>query len=247
MGFDYEVHGDTLNINISNPLKAPITFRIIPKDSLLALQPGALEPMRLEAEKDTLLQYPGFTGKKKPEIGLNLQMGDPGRPYNVDSLVFPFPVDKTYRVMQGYNGRFSHNYDYSRYALDFQMPEGDTVCAAADGFVVGVISGYENGGDDRKWRDYANFITLYHPKGNYFTQYVHLFYKGSFVKVGDSVSAGTPIGLSGATGFVSGAHLHFNVLAAGANNLQSSRAVFKGGIVGDSLKKGSIIRKHELY
>jgi murein DD-endopeptidase MepM/ murein hydrolase activator NlpD len=88
---------------------------------------------------------------------------------------------------------------------------GDTVCAARDGIVVGLIKDYNVGGKDRKYRDYANFITLYHTDGT-FTQYVHLKKNGSFVALGDTVVASQPIGLAGITGFTSIPHVHFDAL-----------------------------------
>ncbi|MDP5141105.1 MAG: M23 family metallopeptidase [Spirosomaceae bacterium] len=124
---------------------------------------------------------------------------------------YPFPRNKSYKIIQGYNGNFSHKSDYSRYAVDFALAIGDTVCAARDGIVVGVVKDYNIGGNDRKYRDYANFITLYHADGT-FTQYVHLKQNGAFVAIGDTVRTNQPIGLSGMTGFTSIPHLHFNVL-----------------------------------
>ncbi|WP_209390064.1 M23 family metallopeptidase [Chryseobacterium sp. RR2-3-20] len=114
--------------------------------------------------------------------------------------------------MQGNNGNFTHNTPYSRYAVDFDMKVGDTITCADDGFVVGVIKDYEFGKNDKNWENFSNFITVYHPQSGLFTQYAHLKKNGNFVKVGDFVKRNQPIGLSGETGYVSGAHLHFNVL-----------------------------------
>ncbi|WP_169306872.1 M23 family metallopeptidase [Pedobacter polaris] len=53
----------------------------------------------------------------------------------------------------------------------------------------------------------GNFIRITH--GNYTSIYGHLSYR--FVKPGDLVASGTPVGISGATGRVTGEHLHFSI------------------------------------
>ena len=131
----------------------------------------------------------------------------------------------------------------SKYALDFNLIEGDTICAAADGFVVGVIEDYTRGGRSKKWRDYANDITVFHPEMNLYTQYVHLMHKGSLVEVGDYVRSEQAIGLSGKTGQTDMEHLHFNVLKANNSDMQSEQINFKEGYKGIELKKGDWIKK----
>ncbi|MEM6722694.1 MAG: M23 family metallopeptidase, partial [Bacteroidota bacterium] len=128
-----------------------------------------------------------------------------------------------------YNGSFSHNHVGSRYALDFDLSVGDTICSAGDGYVIGMIEGYKYGGSNRKWRPYANTITIYHPDQGALTQYAHLIENGAFVEVGDSVRTGQAIGLSGKTGFTSTPHLHFNVFRPKGEKLISYPCSFKGG------------------
>lgn len=166
-------------------------------------------------------------------------IGDPSA-VKLDSATrydFPFPTGWEYKIIQGYNGEFSHNSDYSRYAIDFTLSVGDTVCAARDGIVVGIIKDYDIGGKDRKYRDYANFITLYHQDGT-FTQYVHLKQNGSFVSLGDTVRALQPIGLAGMTGFTSIPHLHFNALKPTRNGVISFPIKFRK-MAGEALTKGT--------
>ena len=94
------------------------------------------------------------------------------------------------------------------------MKEGDTICAVADGFVVGVIEGYTNGGTSKKWRDYTNYITVFRPELNLYIQYIHLTHNGSFVEVDDSVKTSQTIDLSWKTGYTDIDYLYFNVLRA---------------------------------
>ncbi len=53
-------------------------------------------------------------------------------------------------------------------------------------------------------------MTIQHSNDE-FSQYAHLKYQGSFVKLGDKVTQGQPIALSGNTGFTTASHLHFHV------------------------------------
>lgn len=141
--------------------------------------------------------------------------------------------------MQGYHGKFSHTSEYSRYAIDFDMSTGDTVTAALDGIVIGVIKDYNTGGSSRRYRPFANYITLFHKDGT-MTQYTHLSHQGSLVCVGDTVKKYQPIGLSGNTGFSSGPHLHFNVLSPTKNGVESFPIKFERAD-GYELKKGEIV------
>lgn len=122
----------------------------------------------------------------------------------------PYKKGQSYKVDQGYGGKFSHTGD-SRYSLDFHMDEGTEVYASRAGIVVEVEEGFSKGGDDRSLIDKANHITILHSDGT-FAQYSHLRKAGALVRIGQRVRAGDIIGLSGATGFATGAHLHFNVI-----------------------------------
>ncbi len=55
----------------------------------------------------------------------------------------------------------------------------------------------------------ANYIVITSPTNRLRTLYVHL--RGSYVKTGDKVVAGQPIGIMGATGNVTGSHVHYAV------------------------------------
>ncbi|MCQ4208046.1 murein hydrolase activator EnvC family protein [Streptomyces longispororuber] len=81
---------------------------------------------------------------------------------------------------------------------DFAVDTGTTVRAVGAGTVLFVGCG----------DGFGNQVVVRHPNG-YCTQYAHLSLIG--VSPGDEVAAGTALGLSGATGNVSGPHLHFEV------------------------------------
>ena len=81
--------------------------------------------------------------------------------------------------------------------IDIAVNSGTTVMAAADGKVIG--AGWDEGGC-------GNMVVIDHG-GRLATQYCHLSQIG--VKVGEHVHRGQQIALSGATGRVTGPHLHF--------------------------------------
>lgn len=119
-----------------------------------------------------------------------------------------------YVVMQGPRGTFSHFAGTgSENAVDWTVPEGTIVCAAREGRVVGVKQDSDRGGADRSLRPFANYIMIKHADGT-FAEYVHLQKDGAMVNIGDQVTVGQPIGLSGQTGFASKPHLHFDVFQA---------------------------------
>jgi murein DD-endopeptidase MepM/ murein hydrolase activator NlpD len=119
-----------------------------------------------------------------------------------------------YVVMQGPRGTFSHFAGSgSENAVDWDVPEGTTICAARDGRVVGVRDDSTVSGTDPKFKPLGNYVIIKHADGT-FADYHHLKTDGALVKIGDEVTTGQPIGLSGATGFASKPHLHFMVFQA---------------------------------
>jgi murein DD-endopeptidase MepM/ murein hydrolase activator NlpD len=119
-----------------------------------------------------------------------------------------------YVVMQGPRGSYSHFVGSgSENAVDWDVPEGTTVCAAREGRVVGVRDDSTFGGTDPKLKPLGNYVIIKHADGT-FADYHHLKPGGALVEIGDEVKAGDPIGLSGQTGFASKPHLHFMVFQA---------------------------------
>ncbi|WP_420439996.1 M23 family metallopeptidase [Candidatus Palauibacter sp.] len=104
------------------------------------------------------------------------------------------------RVTSGFGtGREFNGQITSRHmGLDLAGARGTTVTAAADG-VVAIVDGFLLAG---------NVVYLNHG-GGLLTGYFHL--SEPLVSVGDTVTAGTPIGRVGATGRVTGPHLHWVV------------------------------------
>ncbi|MET9607731.1 M23 family metallopeptidase [Streptomyces sp. NPDC006512] len=82
--------------------------------------------------------------------------------------------------------------------VDFMASTGTTVKAVGAGTVVSAGSG----------GSYGNEVVIKHADGKY-SQYAHL--SSLSVSAGQTVTAGQRVGLSGATGNVTGPHLHFEI------------------------------------
>jgi len=111
-----------------------------------------------------------------------------------------WPILGEAHVLSGYNFMPTH------LGIDILAHVGDTVVAAGNGVVV-MAQGGDNYG-------YGNVIEIDHG-GGYATVYAHL--SAIDVKVCQPVYAGQAIAASGATGNVTGPHLHFEVRTGSGN------------------------------
>jgi murein DD-endopeptidase MepM/ murein hydrolase activator NlpD len=117
----------------------------------------------------------------------------------------PYPAGKSYPVGQSWGGTFSHN---NQNAVDFDMPVNSSVAAAASGKVIRAWNGGSNlprGCNFGNWKN-ANYVQIDHGNSTS-SSYLHL--NSVNVSVGQNISQGQIIGLSGNTGYSCGAHLHF--------------------------------------
>ena len=130
-----------------------------------------------------------------------------------DSVVYqlPFAPDRPVRVIQGYDGTFSHN-GPNRYAVDFDLPEGSPVHAARAGTVVQVVQHFTAAGTDASYqqKDKGNRVLVRHSDGT-LGYYGHLQPGSVVVKEGQYVTPWQLLGRSGNTGYSQGPHLHFEV------------------------------------
>jgi len=95
-------------------------------------------------------------------------------------------------------GRLTQNYHPGHNGLDFGVVVGTPVKATMDGKVI--HAGWNTQG-------YGNLVIV--ENGEYRTYYAHL--SSIPVSIGDTVRAGTAIGLSGNTGNSTGPHLHYEI------------------------------------
>jgi murein DD-endopeptidase MepM/ murein hydrolase activator NlpD len=101
--------------------------------------------------------------------------------------------------------------------LDFAAPTGTPVRAATAGTVTSV--GWAGA--------YGNKIEITHPDGSE-TWYAHL--SRTDVRVGSQVGTGALIGAVGATGNVTGSHLHFEVRPGGNSPIDPELALRLHGV-----------------
>lgn len=121
----------------------------------------------------------------------------------------PYGDGRSYRVLQGYGSRFSHR-GLEEFAVDFDMPTGTAVHAARSGVVARIEESNSKGCWEDDCGQYANFVVVLHPDGTT-GEYYHLDHEGVLVEVGDTVTRGQKIALSGNTGHTTMPHLHFAV------------------------------------
>jgi murein DD-endopeptidase MepM/ murein hydrolase activator NlpD len=126
-----------------------------------------------------------------------------------------YPVGKNAPITSYFGPRVSPrpgasaNHD----ALDFGIPEGTPVHSASNGVVMYA-----------QWRGgYGYTVFIYHG-GGWMTQYSHL--SSINVSVGQAVTIGQTVALSGNTGISTGPHLHFGVFKnANSSSVMSGFAV----------------------
>ncbi len=106
--------------------------------------------------------------------------------------------------------RMSSSYGYRRHpisgyrkmhqGIDFAVPIGTPVIAAADGVVV----------EARRWGGYGNWVRIRHANG-YESGYAHLSRYARGLRPGMRVSQGDVIAYAGSTGASTGPHLHYEI------------------------------------
>jgi len=107
----------------------------------------------------------------------------------------PFPAETAWKVLA--RAPADEKDPALRHCFDFAMtPEGQSVCAVADG-VVEFVKQDEKDQSERRTDD--NRIVVRHDDGS-LADYAHLAKDGALVEVGERVVAGDVIGLSGNTG-----------------------------------------------
>jgi murein DD-endopeptidase MepM/ murein hydrolase activator NlpD len=108
------------------------------------------------------------------------------------------PVDASFSDVFGTQRKFNGTVLSVHQGLDYRVPKGTPVSALNSGTVLLAQPLYFEG----------NCIVIDHGEG-FLSLYLHL--SKISVKEGDHVDRGEPIGLSGATGRATGAHLHLAV------------------------------------
>jgi murein DD-endopeptidase MepM/ murein hydrolase activator NlpD len=143
----------------------------------------------------------------------------------------PFEDGKKALLVQGYESKlFSHK---GEKALDFKVKTGTRVCAARAGIVTAMRGDSDKGGLKPENLSDGNYIVIRHSDGST-AWYWHFKKDGVAVAVGDTITTGQYIGLSGNTGYSAFPHLHFEVQgtnAAGEHTQLPTRFYTQRGVI----------------
>ncbi len=164
-------------------------------------------------KSDTLFNVKAASKSQSWRISLKYQyvIGEPLPDYVGTEVYYP-PIapDSRYQITQGFGGKFSHEDEQNRYAVDIKMPEGTPIYAARSGMVLEVQNDYFKSGPLQAYADQANSVRILHDDGS-MAVYAHLELEKAQVAAGERVNAGDLIAYSGNTGFTTGPHLHFAI------------------------------------
>lgn len=137
-----------------------------------------------------------------------------------------YPFEGSYRLSSSFNPRRKHPVTgriSPHNGTDFAMPIGTPVVAPADGRVERVANHAAAG----------RYVVIRHDNG-YRTRYLHL--SRPLVSVGERVTMGERIALSGNTGRSTGPHLHYEVIVNNSPvNAMSVELPDSTGLTGDTL------------
>lgn len=156
------------------------------------------------------------------------------------SYIYSLPFENKRKVflIQAYDSKMSHK---GELALDFKVKKKTKICAARNGFVIAAREDSDNGGLKPENMSDGNYISIQHYDGS-IAHYWHLLKDGVLVNVGDTISKGQIIGLSGNTGYSAFPHLHFEVVGDdGKGNIKQLATRF-------STNKGTVyLRPGQFY
>ncbi|WP_406664632.1 peptidoglycan DD-metalloendopeptidase family protein [Gallaecimonas sp. GXIMD1310] len=184
-------------LNFSRDLRAGDRFQIVRRNQYIDGKPtgdSELEAIRIENQGRTLSAFLFSDGSYYDEHGKSLM-----RAFR------RYPTAHRYRISSPFNPHRYHpvTHHYApHYGTDFATPVGTPVLSTADGVVTRIAH-----------HPYAGRYIVIKHGGTYATRYLHL--SKVLVHKGEVVSRGQRIALSGATGRVTGPHLHYELLIHG--------------------------------
>ena len=146
----------------------------------------------------------------------------PHEPYRA-----PFAIGSSFLITQAYPMRITHGTLDSLYAVDIALPDETPVYAAREGMVINLRHDSFRGAASAVMLDQANMVEILHDDGT-IGMYAHLHWDSVRVQPGQYVRRGEYIADSGATGFTTGAHLHFAVLRNAGLQAESVPIQFSG-------------------
>ncbi|MCH8536773.1 MAG: peptidoglycan DD-metalloendopeptidase family protein [Alkalimonas sp.] len=180
-------------VNFSREIQAGARFQVVRSDNYVgdeATGQSRIEGVRLFNRRQQLTAFLHDNGQYFDAEGNSLQRA-----------FMRIPLQREFRISSAFNPQRRHPVTRRiapHNGTDFATPTGTPVLAAADGRVIRV----EN-------HPFAGrYIEIQHH-GQYKTRYLHL--DRALVRNGQRVERGQRIALSGATGRVTGPHLHYEL------------------------------------
>lgn len=212
----YENRGRDIYLYVDNPYNCPVSFNLQldlsnmisdlgSNTKLFILQPKTKNILLTKLSSKNPRRNGNYRTNHKAVFG-DVTVSDS----DIDRI-FELPYKSgTYQyVHQGYNGKYSHQ---GVNAIDFNMKSGTPIYASRGGYIIKIEDRNSRGCPSPQCHKYNNYIVIYHTDGS-LGVYSHLQKNGVKVNVGDFVQTGQFIGLSGGTGYTTGPHLHFMVMA----------------------------------
>ena len=211
-----ERSADEIRLMAENLSEFPLTYTIRVRTRDLETRGPSKITRTLPAGKTELamtMEPAGKADNPRYRYSYDWTVGDQEAVHDNEHVYrLPYEPGKSYRVIQSFGSRFSHT-GLEQYAIDFRMPEGTPVHAARGGIVARLEEKHSIG----CWEDgcgrHANYVVVLHDDGTT-GEYYHLQKDGALVEVGERVSAGQLIALSGNTAHTTIPHLHFAVYRA---------------------------------
>lgn len=148
-----------------------------------------------------------FAGAAAFAAALTLLLA-PSRAGATPPLYTPFPCGTTHSVTQGHNTG-SHT-DEGAWAWDIGIGVGGEVAAPADGVIRSIRMDSTAYGCSSAYANDANYVVVEFGDGTE-ALFLHLQAGSSSLQVGDPVKQGDVVGEVGLSGWVCGAHLHFQI------------------------------------
>jgi len=203
-----------MELRARNLREYPITYTLkIELQDVTVDGPREVTSTLAPNQSERIMIISSGAGRKDNIYSFDWTIGDKDAVHDDDHLYsLPYASGRTYRIIQGYGSRFSHT-GLEEFAIDFDMSVGTAVHAARGGVVARVVESNSKGCWETGCGRYANYVVVLHNDGTT-GEYYHLMKDGALVEVGDSVSQGQRIGLSGNTGHTTMPHLHFAVYRA---------------------------------
>jgi murein DD-endopeptidase MepM/ murein hydrolase activator NlpD len=127
--------------------------------------------------------------------------------------ILPFRPGRAFLIWRTTSHYAPGNGGVGLYAIDIEMPVGTPLVAVRAGTVVAVRDSFADGNDTDLQE---NYVMIRHSDSTV-ARYIHLTRRGARVRVGEVVSQGQLVALSGNSGQTGGPHLHFDVQRCGPN------------------------------